>query len=619
MSVHAIACNRVPLHIRLFRRGARGRLLCFILAFAGQRASAQPSYNLDFEIRDALTPSMPWGWSAWLNPDIPGDEVGLDSTVRHHGRQSFRISRSVASPLTHRLGKSIDPSAVAGKRLRFSGWVRTQDLEGGHAGLAVQANGRKGLRIDTLGARVTGTSPWRHYVTEIVVDSATGSAQFWLSVGGTGTVWFDDLKVEIDGRSHLVEPMSQRPISAAEVQWLRRAAIPLDHARGTTEFSDLALLRPLLADARLIALGEATHGTKEFFEMKHRLVSFAAETLGVTIVAIEANQLEAERVNHYVRTGSGTAGEAMSGMFQFWRTREMLSFIEWVRDYNVRGGTLEFVGFDMQDPRLPVDSVKSFLARTDPGYVAVAESAYASMHATWQQQEFPVASMEMRLEWQRRARHVLNYLLEHRAEYLSRADSGEVSWAIQNATVALQAASLGVGRFLRDSAMAENLEWLLARRPPGARVVIWAHNGHIARRTSAMGHFIDRKFGSAYRPVALTTYEGSYNTSQSPIGSPQWHYEASPLVPSPPGSIEAILHGFRMPRLALDLRQARTDSLARSLLETRWTRSAGTWAVAEWHFWRMSLAPTYDVLLFIDKTRPSTILPCPPKHRCPVL
>jgi erythromycin esterase-like protein len=148
-------------------------------------------------------------------------------------------------------------------------------------------------------------------------------------------------------------------------------------------FDDMQRLKRVVGDARIVSLGEATHGTREFFQLKHRLLEFLATEMGFTIFSIEANLPEAYRMNDYVLTGSGDPRQLLRGMyFWTWDTEEVLDMILWMRRFNASGrGPLQFTGFDMQTPAVAMEIARAFVARYDPTYVATFTRATAELQA----------------------------------------------------------------------------------------------------------------------------------------------------------------------------------------------------------------------------------------------
>jgi erythromycin esterase-like protein len=160
--------------------------------------------------------------------------------------------------------------------------------------------------------------------------------------------------------------------AAAEepADWIRQHAIPLKTVEANHGFDDLAPLEGVVGDARIVALGEATHGSREFFQLKHRLIEFLATRKGFTIFSIEANMPEAYRLNDFVLHGAGDPKQLLKGMyFWTWDTEEVLDMILWMREFNRSGkGRIEFTGFDMQTPNVSMDIVRTFVKQNEPAY-----------------------------------------------------------------------------------------------------------------------------------------------------------------------------------------------------------------------------------------------------------
>ena len=136
------------------------------------------------------------------------------------------------------------------------------------------------------------------------------------------------------------------------IAWVRTNAMPLASVEAGHGFADLEPLRHIIGDARIVSLGEATHGTREFFQLKHRLLEFCVSELGFTIFGIEASYPECLRINDYVLNGTGNPAEALASQrFSTWDTDEVLALIEWMRAWNrTQARKVKFYGFDMQFP-----------------------------------------------------------------------------------------------------------------------------------------------------------------------------------------------------------------------------------------------------------------------------
>src|SRR5579864_4688137 len=133
----------------------------------------------------------------------------------------------------------------------------------------------------------------------------------------------------------MVAIVSPRASAQQPVDWIRKNAIPLQTVEAGNGFSDMQPLKKIVGEARIVALGEATHGTREFFQLKHRMIEFLASQMGFTIFSIEANMPEAYRLNDFLLNGKGDPRQLLKGMyFWTWDTQEVLDMILWMREFN---------------------------------------------------------------------------------------------------------------------------------------------------------------------------------------------------------------------------------------------------------------------------------------------
>jgi len=173
---------------------------------------------------------------------------------------------------------------------------------------------------------------------------------------------------------------------AAVVAWTAAHAVPLSAVEASHGFSDLEPLRRMIGEARIVALGETTHGSREVFQMKHRLLEYLATELGFTLFAIEANLPEAQRLDDYVRGGPGDPVALVRGMgFWTWSTAEVRDMVEWMRRFNADpanralGRQVGFTGFDMQSPDQPAANARRFVADRLPADLARVDEAVAAV------------------------------------------------------------------------------------------------------------------------------------------------------------------------------------------------------------------------------------------------
>lgn len=273
------------------------------------------------------------------------------------------------------------------------------------------------------------------------------------------------------------------------VAWIRANAMQLAAVEAGSGFADLEPLRHVLGEKRIVSLGEATHGTREFFQLKHRLLEFCVSELGFTMFGIEASYPECLRVNDYVLNGIGNPAEALAGQrFWTWDTQEVLALIEWMRAWNrTHDRQVKFYGFDMQFPTEAALAVLDYLKRVAPEIAASSEEPLWPLVDDFSADRFhllPSAAHDA-------ARGCVERILEAfpRERSTWAAATSELEWqtARLNAVVLDQSARLRLAMFdagsamSRDDAMAQNVAALLEIEGPRAKAVLWAHNGHAAR------------------------------------------------------------------------------------------------------------------------------------------
>jgi erythromycin esterase len=271
-------------------------------------------------------------------------------------------------------------------------------------------------------------------------------------------------------------------------------------------FTDLSAFGDMVGDARVVGLGEATHGNREFQQLKHRLIEYLVSQKGFSIVAIEANQPECRAINEYVLHGTGSARAALDGIY-FWslNTEEMLALIEWMRRWNAdpaHDRKVEFAGFDMQKTPVARDNVVAFVNRverrragtilepllssTEPSSAALADLAkrFDASQVAWTAATDSVAYAT--------ARHDLTILQQEAA----RRTEGTV-----------------FGRFeARDRDMADNIQWISSHQPGDVRMVVWAHNVHVALDIESrrnMGNHLRARLGDDYVAFGLLFGHGN--------------------------------------------------------------------------------------------------------------
>jgi erythromycin esterase-like protein len=411
---------------------------------------------------------------------------------------------------------------------------------------------------------------------------------------------------------------------------VREAARPLGGGAG--EYDELL---ELVGGARFVLLGEASHGTEEFYRARAEITRRLIEEKGFAAVAVEADWPDAYRVNRYVRgVGEDADGDRALGGFKrfptwMWRNRAVLDFVEWLRGHNAALGEgaqrAGFYGLDLYSLHTSIEEVLRYLDRVDPEAAGRARSRYGCFdHFGEDVQRYGYAAAFGLTE--SCEGEVVKQLVELRRrapEYATRdgrVAEDEFFYAEQNARLVKNAEeyyrSMFRGRVeswnMRDSHMAETLDALVAhllRRGQEARVVVWAHNSHLgdARATEMgesgewnVGQLVRERYGRHAFLVGFTTHTGAV------MAADDW--DAPPRVkrvrPALAGSYELLFHETGLARFLLDLR---AEGRARELLlRPRLERAIGVIYRPETerlsHYFGARLAEQFDAVLHFDTT-----------------
>lgn len=404
-------------------------------------------------------------------------------------------------------------------------------------------------------------------------------------------------------------------------KWLTRNAIPLRTVEAGNGFDDMQPLKKLIGSARIVALGEATHGTREFFQLKHRMLEFLVNEMGFTVFGMEATMPEAFDVNEYMLTGKGDPAKGLAGLYGwFWNTKEILEMIKWMRRYNadpLHTKKVKFYGFDNQSAPRAVKVTLQYLHKVDPTQAAASEKALAVLANPFTSSDFGRLPKEKKEAAAASVSTIIRLLDERKLDYVNRGSA--IEWAIvqQHARIAQQIIEgalvfeNSVNRYLaqRDSAMAENIRWILDHEGPEAKMVVWAHNGHVAVDTArgyeSMGYHLRRMHGHEMVVFGFAFNQGSFLALELPWPSEKGAHPFT-AQPAPDSSLDATLAAAGLNIAVINL-----DALPQDGPVTKWfsegqlTRSIGlpySEKYAGKYFFKQFVTQIYDALFFVEKT-----------------
>jgi erythromycin esterase len=386
--------------------------------------------------------------------------------------------------------------------------------------------------------------------------------------------------------------------------WLNKNVIPIKYVKAENGFDDLNPLNNLIGDARIVSLGECTHGSSEVFSMKHRMLEYLVKEKGFTIFSIEANMPEAYALNEYIIDGKGDPRKLMAGMyFWTWNTQEVLDMIEWMKKYNETATKkIMFTGFDMQFYDVSIKILRDYLTLNKSDLLSLLND-YDSLGKKKQMKKNEGNDNFKTLKSY--AQILIDSLKAHKPVVHNK----DFEWALQNAGILWQYAANHFSNPSRDESMAANVKWILDQNP-GAKIVLWAHNGHIRKDNDgyeykSMGEYLDKLYGKQMIVIGFTTAEGTYTAVQR-NGKKFTGLDSANSLLSKAQSFESIFSLADAASFLLDIRNIKTDDAGGNwLMEKKYFRSIGAASMDKFQFAKINLVSHFDMIIFIRKTSAS--------------
>lgn len=383
-----------------------------------------------------------------------------------------------------------------------------------------------------------------------------------------------------------------------------------------------------IGDSRVVLLGEASHGTAEFYEMRARITKELIEKKGFTIITAEADWPDAAHINRYIQGQEHDALRQKKPFSRFptwmWANKSMLKFTHWLHDYNQKTKSSEqkvgFYGLDLYSLYGSIESVLNYLQEVDPKTAEVARDRYGCLmpwsnepslygHAVITQQH-----KDCEIEVLRN----LQDLLKRRLEY-SAANEEQFFDAEQNAKLIVDAERYYRTMYhaednswnQRDQHMIKTLQAVLDFKGPESKAVVWAHNSHLgdARATQMsdrgelnIGQLARQQYSDKVYNIGFGTDHGTV-AAASDWGGPM---EIKQVQPSHIDSYERIFHDVPTDNFLLPLRYPLNEHIRKKLLPERLERAIGVIYRPETerqsHYFYASLPSQFDEYIWFDKT-----------------
>ncbi|CAN5251552.1 hypothetical protein BH23BAC1_BH23BAC1_16180 [soil metagenome] len=226
--------------------------------------------------------------------------------------------------------------------------------------------------------------------------------------------------------------------------WIQENAIPLKHVEAGNGFADLQPLKQVLKDVKVVGLGEATHGTREFFQIKHRLLEFLVKEMGYSGFAIEASYAACQPINNYILYGKGEIENVLTGQgYVVWDTQELAEMVDWLRAYNKTVSEekkVKFYGLDLSNNDYGRKAILSYLKKVDSGKVKSTDSLFQVLAR--EEVKWP---MQIDAETEKTLQHIMprllnliDYLTANKERFVNSSSTAEFDLILKYAGIMKQ-------------------------------------------------------------------------------------------------------------------------------------------------------------------------------------
>ncbi len=408
------------------------------------------------------------------------------------------------------------------------------------------------------------------------------------------------------------------PITDGEIiTWIRENSIPIEHVEAQHGFSDLLPLKEVLKDVKVVGLGENTHGTREFFQLKHRLLEFLVKEMNFTAFAFEGGYGSCEPINNYVLFGKGDLTSVLTAQgYVVWDMEEFATMIEWMRNYNQSAPDdkkISFYGIDIMYNEPARGKVLGYLKKYSPQIAPAVDSLFQLLSVQenqWSNEKDKDLLKNARFEIQQ----LIAYLTENRSNFITSSSAKEFAQIFKYSQVMEQwfllhlpdSDTLTTTNMKRSQAMGNNLLHLMEKEMPSAKFVVWEHNvhiadGHMETGEQNLGHLLKKKFGDAYYGVAFEFNQGSYQTRlRSPGGF--GNLKVATVEAAPKGYLAYYLSQTKKGNLFWNLRDSTNGPMVKQWLGQPQKMRFFGWFNDDTSTKKVELKNRFDGIIFIERT-----------------
>lgn len=566
-----------------------------ILSLFSSLLFSQSRMNLDFENVTDNNKMLKW----FTNKK--NQIIEVDTITKFEGNRSLKITGE------SNLSNDKDDIAVVmqripkkylnGKEFTFKARIKSKSDFDGAAFPYLRTLNKDKKIVSFLNQQdkpIKGNTDWQEVTIKIPILENVENLDFGFVYKGNGSAWFDKVEILIDGKP-IEKPLKE--LTSEQITAIKNYIYPLNSFEPTSgDNTDLEILKTLVGNSKVVALGEATHGTSEIYKMKDRLTRYLAKNQNFNIFSLEAYMQQAYLANDYTIKNTATLNEALKNLVFFvWKTQEMSTMLQWMKQYNNGSQKILFTGFDMQDATEPIKQLYKAFSE-DKDFAQKIEKLSSTVKEFANENRGNTKSYTLKKE---HADIIYPIIAELKTKINEnpKFSVNDKSWQTQNVRIIEQL--LEKSNINRDKFMAENFLWIKEHNP-NSKFIISAHNGHINNAKNKMGEYLKDKLQNDYKTFGFAFFDGEYKargTKDKILGT---QTAQKPYL----GTYEYWLNSLNVPYFILDLKEMKKDKDLSWLVSDLDFRSVGHTKPTN-EFYQTDISDNYDYLIFINKSTSS--------------
>jgi erythromycin esterase len=493
-----------------------------VLILLNRFSYAQEIVNGGFEMLN--NKHIPRGWI--IDSKDNGCAIGVDSIIKHSGKYSIRIDGTSFG----KTGTTTDLTLIANtfgalsaqklKTIEINAWMKVSAAADSAVALFIQD--LKGEKIIRTYAKNTN-GQWQKLSLKFTADANKPWYGFYYGaeIGKQSVTYFDDISIRIDGKL-ISDPFSTRFEPEAEnINWLNAHLSPLKSAVLMPAHDDLEPIGKLCADAKVVGIGEPTHGTSEALKFKLRLLEYLVTKKGFTTIALEEAIPTCDIMNEVLNTNNGSIKDSLVSLpfYKLWKTAEIEAMLAWVSKYNqAHAQRVNFIGIDMEDRGMKTSRrmLRRYWQHNQPALnlVNILDSRLDTLLKTRASSDDAALIMKLADSVKFQIEKIGQVLKSKAGNIKSKEELFKLQTYVR---VCQQWLNVKFYNGERDELMADNIGFYLKDHQDD-KVLVWAHNFHIANNSSngvkSMGAYLKQQFASKYVPIGFTSAQGTYNAAK---------------------------------------------------------------------------------------------------------